>query len=40
MGGLVGRLLHVPLALSFVLEVACAAGLIWFFTRRNKTPAA
>ncbi len=37
-GGLVGRLLHVPEYLSFVLSVACAAGLIWFFTRRNKTP--
>ena len=34
-----GRLLHVPESLSFVLSVACAAGLIWFFTRRNK-PAA
>jgi uncharacterized membrane protein YeaQ/YmgE (transglycosylase-associated protein family) len=38
-GGMVGRLLHVPEYLSFVLSVACAAGLIWFFTRRNK-PAA
>ena len=37
-GGLIGRLLHVPEYLSFVLSVACAAGLIWFFTRRNKTP--
>jgi uncharacterized membrane protein YeaQ/YmgE (transglycosylase-associated protein family) len=40
LGGMIGRLLHVPQALGFVLEVACAAGLIWFFTRRNKTPAA
>ncbi|MEY2919886.1 MAG: hypothetical protein RL261_1191 [Pseudomonadota bacterium] len=39
-GGLVGRLLNVPETFSFVLSVACAAGLIWFFTRRNKTPAA
>ena len=38
-GGMIGRLMHVPEALSFVLSVACAAGLIWFFTRRNK-PAA
>ena len=38
-GGMVGRLLHVPESLSFVLSVACAAGLIWFFTRRKK-PAA
>ena len=37
-GGVIGRLLHVPEALSFVLSIACAAGLIWFFTRRNKTP--
>jgi len=40
LGGMLGRLLHVSMALSFVLEVACAAGLIWFFTRRNKTPTA
>ena len=38
-GGMVGRLLHVPDSLSFVLSVACAAGLIWFFTRRNKPSA-
>jgi uncharacterized membrane protein YeaQ/YmgE (transglycosylase-associated protein family) len=38
-GGLVGRLLHIPDSFGFVLSVACAAGLIWFFTRRNK-PAA
>jgi len=39
-GGMLGRLLNVPQSLSFVLSVACAAGLIWYFTRRNKTPAA
>jgi uncharacterized membrane protein YeaQ/YmgE (transglycosylase-associated protein family) len=39
LGGIVGRLLHVPQSLGFVLSVACAAGLIWFFTRRNR-PAA
>jgi uncharacterized membrane protein YeaQ/YmgE (transglycosylase-associated protein family) len=39
-GGLVGRLLNVPEAFGFLLSVACAAGLIWFFTRRNKTPPA
>ena len=38
-GGMLGRLLHVPQSLGFVLSVACAAGLIWYFTRRNKTPA-
>jgi len=37
LGGLVGRLLNVPDSLSFVLAVACAAALIWFFTRRKKT---
>jgi len=35
-GGLVGRLLNVPQTFSFVLSVACAAALIWFFTRRKK----
>ena len=39
-GGMLGRLLNVPESLSFVLSVACAAGLIWYFTRRNKPPAA
>jgi uncharacterized membrane protein YeaQ/YmgE (transglycosylase-associated protein family) len=39
-GGIVGRLLNVPEFLGFGLSVACAAGLIWFFTRRNKTPTA
>ena len=36
LGGIVGRLLHVPDQLSFVLAVACAAFLIWFFRRRQK----
>ena len=35
-GGMIGRLLHVPESVSFVLSVACAPGLVWFFTRRNK----
>lgn len=39
LGGLVGRLLKVPDSLGFLLAVACAAALIWFFTRRTK-PAA
>jgi uncharacterized membrane protein YeaQ/YmgE (transglycosylase-associated protein family) len=39
-GGIIGRLLNVPQAFGFVLSVACAAGLIWFFTRRNRTPPA
>lgn len=39
-GGMIGRLLGIPEYLGFVLAVACAAGLIWFFTRRSKTPAA
>jgi uncharacterized membrane protein YeaQ/YmgE (transglycosylase-associated protein family) len=36
-GGVVGRVLHVPESLGFVLSVACAAGLIWYFTRRNRS---
>ena len=39
-GGLIGRLLGIPETLGFVLSVACAAGLIWYFTRRNKPAAA
>ena len=39
-GGIIGRLLNVPQAFGFILSVACAAGLIWFFTRRNRTPPA
>lgn len=35
-GGVVSRLLNLPLWLALVVEVAAAAGLIWFFTRRNK----
>jgi uncharacterized membrane protein YeaQ/YmgE (transglycosylase-associated protein family) len=35
-GGIVSRLLNLPLWLALVVEVAAAAGLIWFFTRRNK----
>ena len=38
LGGLIARLVHIPQSLGFVLSVACAAGLIWFFTRR-KPPA-
>lgn len=34
-GGLVSRLLGVPQGFSFVLAVAGAAGLIWFFRRRK-----
>lgn len=36
LGGFVGRLLNFPQIPGFVLSVACAAGLIWLFTRRNK----
>jgi len=39
LGGLVTRLLGIPETFGFVLSVACAAGLIWFFTRRNKAAA-
>lgn len=34
-GGLVSRLLGVPQAFSFVLAVAGAAALIWYFRRRK-----
>jgi uncharacterized membrane protein YeaQ/YmgE (transglycosylase-associated protein family) len=37
-GGLISRLLHVPRLLDFVVAVACAAGLIWFFKRRRASP--
>jgi len=36
LGGLVARVLGISQNFGFVLSVACAAGLIWFFTRRNK----
>jgi len=39
LGGLLCRVLGIPQLPCFVLSVACAAGLIWFFTRRKK-PAA
>lgn len=35
LGGLVSRLLGVPQGFSFVLAVAGAAALIWFFRRRK-----
>ncbi len=39
LGGIVGRLLGVSSAiLDYAIAVAVAAGLIWFFTRRKKTP--
>lgn len=38
LGGFAGRLLGVPEALSFVMAVAGAALLIWFFRRRNAGP--
>ena len=37
-GGIVGRMLGLG-NLGLLLGVACAAGLIWFFRRRNKTAA-
>jgi uncharacterized membrane protein YeaQ/YmgE (transglycosylase-associated protein family) len=37
LGGIVGRLLHVPMLLDFALSVAGAALLIWFFRRRKKS---
>ena len=37
LGGFVGRALGLTGLFGFVLSVACAAGLIWFFTRRNRS---
>lgn len=36
LGGLVSRLLGVPEGFSFVMAVAGAAALIWFFRRRQS----
>jgi uncharacterized membrane protein YeaQ/YmgE (transglycosylase-associated protein family) len=36
-GGLVSRLLGVPQSFSFVMSVAGAAALIWFFRRRKTS---
>jgi uncharacterized membrane protein YeaQ/YmgE (transglycosylase-associated protein family) len=38
LGGLAARLLGLPEGLSFVLAVAGAAVLIWFFRRRKVSP--
>lgn len=35
-GGFAGRLLGMPTGFSFVMSVAGAAFLIWFFRRRNS----
>ena len=34
-GGIVGRLIHMPGWTGLVLSVAGAAGLIWYFRRRK-----
>jgi uncharacterized membrane protein YeaQ/YmgE (transglycosylase-associated protein family) len=36
-GGLIGMVLHVHRGLGFVISIACAAGLIWYFRRRKAT---
>ena len=38
LGGLAGRLLSLPQGLNFVLAVAGAAFLIWYFRRRQSSP--
>ncbi|HKX98677.1 MAG TPA: hypothetical protein VJL86_03125 [Steroidobacteraceae bacterium] len=38
LGGIVGGLLGLG-RFAFVLSIACAAGLIWYFRRRKKTGA-
>jgi len=35
LGGIVGRLIHVPALVGLLLSVGGAALLIWFFRRRN-----
>ena len=35
-GGILGSLIRLPSILNFILSVACAAGLIWYFKRRQK----
>jgi uncharacterized membrane protein YeaQ/YmgE (transglycosylase-associated protein family) len=37
LGGLVGRVIHVPGIFGLVLSVGGAALLIWFFRRRKST---
>ena len=37
-GGVIGRILGLG-NLGLLLGVACAAGLIWYFRRRNRSPA-
>jgi uncharacterized membrane protein YeaQ/YmgE (transglycosylase-associated protein family) len=38
-GGIVGRMLGLANLGGFLLGIACAAGLIWYFRRRGKPPA-
>jgi len=38
-GGLVASVIHVGSILAIALQVACAAGLIWYFRRRKATVA-
>jgi uncharacterized membrane protein YeaQ/YmgE (transglycosylase-associated protein family) len=40
LGGLLGRLIHLPGWTSLLASVAGAALLIWFFRRRKTPPAA
>ena len=40
LGGILARMLGVSTTLAFVLSVASAAGLIWYFTRRRASPPA
>jgi uncharacterized membrane protein YeaQ/YmgE (transglycosylase-associated protein family) len=37
LGGIVGRLIHVPALVGLLLSVGGAALLIWFFRRRNAS---
>ena len=40
LGGILGSLVRLPWILNLALSIGCAAGLIWYFRRRQKTSAA
>jgi uncharacterized membrane protein YeaQ/YmgE (transglycosylase-associated protein family) len=39
LGGILGSLVRLPWILNLALSIGCAAGLIWYFRRRQKTGA-
>src|SRR5262245_18402455 len=36
LGGILARMLGASSGIAFLLSIACAAGLIWYFTRRGR----